>query len=322
MGKRNDNESDNDNIERKHKHKSKKTKKDKKLSKDFDSEDSDSPVVSNPITSDHFYEKSAEFIVWLREKKKLFLSNLLSEESHELFSKFVKKWNRGSLDPKFYAGISTTDVNSNERSKHRWNFKVSRDDEVKLEEAKDSIHFMTTSKDGLELGLSSKDKDKEKTDSKSWGPSPAGPSVAPRSRNMNMSRKDEDMDDEDRARYHAALKKKEIKSFESKRKEDLEELVPKATGREAQLEKKKSINSFHKQERDTEIAFKESDLMGGGDSFKDLLAREKLRKERYEQRRNLPQQRDQFDSRVQDFKAREDATIAMLRDLAKANGKI
>lgn len=35
-----------------------------------------------------------EFKVWLCHKKKKFFEDLTSTESHELFDKFVKDWNR------------------------------------------------------------------------------------------------------------------------------------------------------------------------------------------------------------------------------------
>ncbi|KAI8617301.1 hypothetical protein BC830DRAFT_1054197, partial [Chytriomyces sp. MP71] len=100
----------------------------------------------NAIGEDDFYAKSAEFIVWLREARGgLSLSEIRSSEARRLFAKFVKKWNRGSLASKFYAGIAATDIASNERSKHQWKFKVNAAEEAKLIEAKDSVHVMTAS---------------------------------------------------------------------------------------------------------------------------------------------------------------------------------
>ncbi|KAJ3068992.1 hypothetical protein HDU98_007918 [Podochytrium sp. JEL0797] len=303
MGKRDHADSD------KHHKSSKKESSHKRSKKDRDSEDEESedetPLVSNPISSDDFYLRSSEFIVWLREKKSKTLSDLSSKDAHKYFEKFVKKWNRNELNKKFYAGIAVTDIASNERSKHKWNFKVSAADEAKLVAAKDSVHAMTATK--LEDERRGGRRDMNLANPPNLGPRP--------SRDQDD---EDDMDPEDRARYERALRKKDNKSFDSTRKAALEELAPKATGREAQLEKKKAVNAYHKQERDTDLAIKDSDLMGGGDSFSAHMAREKQRKERYEERKQQanPTQRVDLDSRVQNYKAKEDATMAMFRDMA------
>ncbi|ORY39600.1 hypothetical protein BCR33DRAFT_699986 [Rhizoclosmatium globosum] len=257
--------------------------------KEHSDDESDTEIkVSNPISDDDFYNKSSEFVVWLKEKKGKYLSDLSSKEARKYFAKFVKKWNRC-----FYSGIASTDIDSNARSKHKWNFKVTEADEQRLVEAKDSVHSLTAS--ALE------------TEKKRSGGS-AG-------RRTNI---DEDMDDEDRARYEKALRKKDAKSYDSTRQAALDELVPKATGREAQLEKRKAQNAFHKQERDYDVSLNDSDLMGGGDSFAAHLARERARKERYEERKSGSRNpKEELDSRVQNYKQKEDATMAMLRDLAK-----
>ncbi|KAJ3344746.1 hypothetical protein HDU83_004768 [Entophlyctis luteolus] len=293
--------------------KSRKHKRESAAVDDSDSDDGKRKLQRlgvQPLTDADYYARSAEFIVWLREKRHTFLDKLSADDAHDLFAKFVRRWNRGDLDDKFYRGIAATDFASNARTKHRWNFKVSKEDEARLAEAKDSVHVMTSASDGLSEDSKSREGKK-------------GLTAFSLSSGEGLRRKREDnddMDDEDRARYLAALRKKDAKAFETRRAADLEELVPKATGREAQLEKKKATSAYLKQERDTEIAYKDSDLMGGGDSFAAHLAREKQRKERIEERRQP--RREEMDSRAQTYKAKEEATMAMLRELAKANGKM
>ncbi|KAI9343108.1 hypothetical protein BDR26DRAFT_933200 [Obelidium mucronatum] len=321
MGKHHSN-SDSSSAEiSKEQHKRKKSKKSTKA--DSDSEPEKTPKVDNPITADDFYTKSSEFIVWLREKKKLSLSNLSSKEARKYFDKFVKKWNSASLSEKYYRGISTTDIASNQRSTHKWNFKVSDADEARLTEAKDSVHVMTAMKlEAERRGGKGKSDNREGESRGGFGKTGGGGSSTNSSGANSLpvgNRDDDSMDPEDRARYERALRKKDFKSFDSTRQVAIDEIAPKATGREAQIEKKRAINAYHKQERDTDVSLNDSDLMGGGDSFAAHMARERERKRRLEERK-LPDrqhQRQDIDSRVQSYQAKEDATMMMMRDLAK-----
>ncbi|KAJ3238511.1 hypothetical protein HDU81_007607 [Chytriomyces hyalinus] len=308
--------SDDQGDRKRDKKKSKKEKKEKSHRRD-DEHDS-ANTSANQIGPDDFYAKSSEFIVWLKEYRGVFLSSLSSSESHRLFDKFVKRWNKGSLEKKYYDGIAATDLAANERSKHVWKFKVSADDEAKLVEAKDSVASMTVSATGL---TATTKRDRTAGPANNGASERRDESHRGGQGNSRFAPPDgEDMDDEDRKRYMSGMRKKEAKSFESRKNADLEDLAPKSTGREAQIDKRKAINAYHKQERDTDVALKDSDLMGGGDSFAAHLEREKKRKERMQERRQpSTQQKEVFDSRLQNYKAKEDATMAMLRDLAKKN---
>ncbi|KAI8831880.1 hypothetical protein BJ741DRAFT_615585 [Chytriomyces cf. hyalinus JEL632] len=298
------------------KKKSKKEKKEKSHRRD--TEDDRANSSENQIGPDDFYSKSSEFIVWLKEHRGVFLSSLSSSESHRLFDKFAKRWNKGSLEKKYYDGIAATDLAANERSKHVWKFKVSADDEAKLVEAKDSVASMTVSATGLTANTK-KDRNAGPSNNSAGGALERR-DESHRGNSRFAPPEGEDMDDEDRKRYMSGMRKKEAKSFESRKNADLEDLAPKSTGREAQIDKRKAVNAYHKQERDTDVALKDSDLMGGGDSFAAHLEREKKRKERMQERRQpSTQQKEVFDSRLQNYKAKEDATMAMLRDLAKKN---
>ena len=46
------------------------------------------------ISEKDYFARAKEFKVWLFKKKKTFFEDLTSEQSHELFGKFVKDWNR------------------------------------------------------------------------------------------------------------------------------------------------------------------------------------------------------------------------------------
>ncbi|KAJ3312010.1 hypothetical protein HDU76_002988 [Blyttiomyces sp. JEL0837] len=155
------------------------------------------------------------------------------------------------------------------------------------------------------------------------GPSATGSNNVPvntsKRRGQERSGDDEEMDEEDRRRYEQGMRKKDAKMFRKGREADLEELVPKATGRDAMIEKKRTINAYHKQERDVDAALPESVLLGGGDSFEAALARERKRKEKYEEKKQVRQ--NVMQEKVSAYQAKEDATMAMLRELAERNRK-
>ncbi|KAJ4874432.1 Uncharacterized protein Rs2_39450 [Raphanus sativus] len=59
-----------------------------------------------------------EFATWLKEKKRTYFNDLTTESARELFSRFVKAWNRGKLESRYYEGISTAP-----RTAHNWKIK-------------------------------------------------------------------------------------------------------------------------------------------------------------------------------------------------------
>lgn len=58
------------------------------------------PVVAAEIqiSEKDYFTRAMEFKVWLyHKKKKKYFEDLTSAESHELFEKFVKDWNRWGI---------------------------------------------------------------------------------------------------------------------------------------------------------------------------------------------------------------------------------
>ncbi|CAK7355435.1 unnamed protein product [Dovyalis caffra] len=95
----------------------KKKSKDKHKSKRH-KRDGDSKSEVHKLSNDDYFSKNNEFATWLKEKKKMFFSELSSESARELFSVFVKDWNAQKLDSRYYEGIS-----SGPRSAHNWALK-------------------------------------------------------------------------------------------------------------------------------------------------------------------------------------------------------
>ncbi|ORY00679.1 hypothetical protein K493DRAFT_335248 [Basidiobolus meristosporus CBS 931.73] len=233
-----------------------------------------------------------------------------SDKSRTYFKKFVKDWNKGKLSKKYYDGIRPSQVASSNGTRYKWSF-AKKMDQYELDTIRDSIDTATNVKfptevahrAGLENG-----KDSMKREKRVIGPS------------MPSNSYDEDMDEEDRIRYERALRKKDQKHFSKSRDADLEELVPKETGREAMLEKRRANNAFHRRERSPDVELPDSELMGG-DDFHSRLAAEKRRHEN----RNARQQQIRAEKaalnqeKLMAYQAKENATIEMFRKMAEQN---
>lgn len=94
-------------------------------------------------------------------------------------------------------------------------------------------------------------------------------------------------DQEDRDQRRRLQDRAAQKSHRKSKEADLEELVPKATGREAMLEKRRAQTAYHRRERSPDVELPEHTLMGtgGGDDYKSMLAAERRRKEAREERK-------------------------------------
>ncbi|CAM9502615.1 unnamed protein product, partial [Ectocarpus sp. 6 AP-2014] len=98
------------------------------------------------ISEKDYFIRAVEFKVWLCHKKKKFFEDLTSDESHELFDKFIKDWNRGKLDPHFYEGRLPDElIARTKKTQHKWGFvnRLSDRDQMQLELANDSVHSST-----------------------------------------------------------------------------------------------------------------------------------------------------------------------------------
>ncbi|XP_054817232.1 style cell-cycle inhibitor 1-B [Prosopis cineraria] len=78
----------------------------------------DSHMDFQELSKDDYFSKNNEFATWLKEEKSMFFSDLSSESAREMFSDFVKAWNRGKLESRYYEGIA-----SGPRTAHNWKIK-------------------------------------------------------------------------------------------------------------------------------------------------------------------------------------------------------
>jgi hypothetical protein len=207
------------------------------------------------------------------------VEDLSTAEAMELFqAKFVKKWNRGRLASMYYEGIPEHVLEQTRRTKHKWGFTktLSEKEMFDLATAKDSVGVATRKEDLLQstrrhVGTSdgghrshkrAANSDDDDQDRQRHG------ERCSRSPTRRSHRAHEDSEDE-RERRHTSSRyerKKHRKHHESV----LDELVPKETGREAMLEKRRQVASkMHGAARDRDenrdgLDLSDDFLMGGG----------------------------------------------------------
>ncbi|KAG2197393.1 hypothetical protein INT47_005646 [Mucor saturninus] len=243
-----------------------------------------------PITEDAYFEKATEFRLWLKEHKHKYMDEISSKESRRYFKKFVDKWNHYELEAKFYQGLNSTQLSSSDTTRFKWGFAKSLD-QSELDSVRDSVDSMTALSRG-------EDKLKRRAN--------VGPSMPPPS--MPVFKGDQ--------RKYEQKKQKEM------RQAILDEVAPRETGREAQIAKKRALNSYHKREPSPDVELSEADLMGV-DDFKSRLAAERRAKEIRESRQN--ERREQRLAPIMDkmgeYKAKESATMAMFKKMAEEQRK-
>ncbi|CAM0143165.1 hypothetical protein VKS41_008620 [Umbelopsis sp. WA50703] len=291
-------------------HKSKKHSRRDRYSDD----DSDDELIRKArsmikeISKDDYFIKAAEFRVWLQENKNKFLDEISSEDARYYFGKFVKAWNRFELDQKYYDGINSSQLSSHESTRYKWKF-AKTVDQHELDSIRDHVDTMTNSQ------KNAGGKGKEATDSRRVR-SNVGPSL-PRSSRRHGS---DDDDEEDRRDRERSMRKKEAREKRQKQELVLDEVAPKETGREAQLAKKRAQNAYHKRERSPDVELNESDIYGDDRSSLEHLKR--LEKARAEKRAEYQRQKTApIRDKLESYRAKEDQTLAMFRQMAEEQRK-
>jgi len=100
----------------------------------------------------------------------------------------------------------------------------------------------------------------------------------------------------------------------------MEELAPKATGRDAMLEKKRERAAYTKRDRSPDVTLDDKELLGGGDDFKSVLARQRTRELQRNKRRDqfTQEKTNELHDRAKQYQQKEEATIEMFRRMAEA----
>jgi len=260
-------------------HKERHRKKDKK-----DSLYEDALNSIPKISMKDYYNKNAEFQYWLKKKKHIYFSDISTEKGKKYFKKFVKKWNNVELSQKYYEG--KIKISNSERSRYNWGISKEKNDDIQ----NDTDEYISFKK-------------KENTD-------------------KTKLMKPEDYDQlqierEESNRNRYLKEKQERKKYRKEQKELLDELVPKPTGREAMLEKRKQITAFHRAnaDKDFDMEYSDSELMGGDDIKERIRQRDKMNQRKEEMK--LKKQAE-INMKAEAYRKKEEETINMLRKMAEA----
>ncbi|KAJ3572181.1 hypothetical protein NP233_g3264 [Leucocoprinus birnbaumii] len=265
----------------------------------------DLPRGASPISEADYFKKFDELRLWLKEEKGKYISELSSDKSRSYFRKFVKAWNRGKLSRKYYEGIDSSSAQASDQTAFKWSFasKQTRADGDALRATREEISAATNVRDYSSREAAS--------GSGSSGGRVIGPAM-PSASDITLAREYAAEQQEEERRYRRKRDKAEAK-------DRIEDMVgPRPVGREAMLEKKqlaRESNRAFRERGDDGFDLDESTTMGGGDSFKERIARRDAAKRRFEQR---DQERTMaIRERATAMKEKEKATMDMFQQLAK-----
>ncbi|ORX55490.1 hypothetical protein BCR36DRAFT_581497 [Piromyces finnis] len=254
-------------------------KKSRKNKKDHLYEDALNSIPK--ISIKDYYNKNCEFQYWLKKKYHIYFSDIPTEKGKKYFKKFVKKWNNVELPQKYYEG--NIKINNSERSTYKW--------DIIKEDIKDNdsgFKYIKNENKG--------------------------------NKNNLMTPEDYDLlqiEREENNRNKYIKERQEKKKFRKEQKELLDELIPKPTGRELMIDKRKQITAFHRAnaEKDLDIEYSDSELMGSDDIKERIRQRDKKNQKKEEMKlRRIAE----INMKAEAYRKKEEETINMLRKMAEA----
>ncbi|KAG2116235.1 hypothetical protein BD769DRAFT_1486784 [Suillus cothurnatus] len=245
----------------------------------------DLPQGVSPISESDYFLKNTEFRIWLKEEK--------HKRNGSYFRKFVKAWNRAKLP---------TAAN---QTAYKWSFasKSSSADAGALKAVREEVDSATY---------------RRATSSSNCGGSRNrvhGPTL-PSASDRVLAR-------EAASEYQAAEHSMKRKRERAEAKERVEDMVgPKEVGKEGMLEKKRvrrETDRAFREKGDDGFEADESTLLGGGDSFRDHIARRDAARKRFEEKRAAGREDKTAGARERAVALREKdkATMDMFQQLAK-----
>ena len=93
------------------------------------------------ISEDDYYKYHTEFTDWALNKQCKYLDEMSTKKCKKLYKKFMKKWNAGKLEEKYYKGISSLSINNHQKTRYKWSFEsnINEKEQTKLDLIKDEI---------------------------------------------------------------------------------------------------------------------------------------------------------------------------------------
>ncbi|KDN42181.1 hypothetical protein K437DRAFT_257960 [Tilletiaria anomala UBC 951] len=273
---------------------------------------------AQPLSEDDFYNKAAEFKAWLRESRRKYIDEISSMEARRYFSKFADKFNNGQLPDAYYTGaIRSAAGPSSSQTRHKWAFasgpKLSHAEQAKIESVRDTVDTLTnatsrgakearalerrTGKGQRMIERHGEGSHRERNGSGAnagakdagWGARECGTSAlgGPSSASASAGRAaaggrpahdlqfERELESERRQRERQAERRRERRDV----REEVDELAPRATGRDALTERRREKAAAHREfanrkDADDGLDVRDDVLMGGGgpDEFASALA--------------------------------------------------
>ena len=239
----------------------------------------------DPISLDDYFVKNTEFRAWLHSRGKHF--DEVRSPRRRYFPKFVRKWNEGQLGPKFYKGEFSHDERLQSFTGYHWGF------ENELPRQEDSSRLV----DRTERGDASL---------KATG-------IKRRAMPVESVRGDAADEEKEFRRDVARYKRKRQRQRDqSVHEAALDEVAPKETGRERELQKRREkADRIHgsaqeKDElRDGTAGYSDDFLMGGSDNTLEELKKNRRLREQHKMKQRqerLHELREKESQRMQRFK--------------------
>jgi len=256
------------------------------------------------ISESDYFLKSAEFRLWLKEEKGKYFDELTGDKARSYFRKFVKAWNRGKLAKSLYSGIDPSTQSATTQTAYKWRFAANKNriDDGALQAAREEVGAATYGRSShSHAGSSSSNRRIQ---------GPALPSAS----------------DLVLAREAASESQAQERSYKRKRerveaKETVEDMVgPKEVGREGMMEKKRvrrEGDRAFREKGDDGFEADEATLLGGGDSFKERIARRDAARKRFEEKRNVGKDDVAMRERATAIREKDKATMDMFQQIAK-----
>ncbi|KAJ7116783.1 hypothetical protein C8R43DRAFT_1038023 [Mycena crocata] len=266
------------------------------------------PHDASTISESDYFRKGDEFRIWLKTEKKKYFDEISGEKARSYFRKFVKAWNKGKLSDSLYAGVDPSTISAQSQTGYKWSFASNRSrvDNEALRAAREQVGAATYGREGASTSTSALGSGRVQ------GPTLPSSSDLVLAREVTREREQEER----------GLKRKRDKAEAKERIEDM--VGPREVGREGALEKKRARREGDRSFRDRgDDGFEadESVLLGGGDSFKDQIAKRDAARKRFDQKSGKESAREEKAAAVREranvIKEKESATIAMFQRLAK-----
>lgn len=265
----------------------------------------DLPHGVSPISQSDYFLKNTEFRIWLKEEKHKYFDELSSEKARSYFRKFVKAWNRAKLPKSLYSEAESRISSAANQTAYKWSFasKGSSMDAGTLKAVREEVDSATYRRATSSSNTSG---------SRSRVHGPTLPSAS-----------DRVLAQEAASEYQAAEHNMKRKRDRAEAKERIEDAVgPKEVGKEGMLEKKRArreADSAFREKGDDGFEADESTLLGGGDSFRDHIARRDAARKRFEEKRAAGREDKTAGvrERAAALREKDKATMDMFQQLAK-----